>query len=60
MQETCNTTADFISHIRGEAQKVIVGQAEVMEGSQMSMLSVVARRARRSASRSDYMFGHPA
>lgn len=38
MQETINTTIDFISHVRGEAQKVIVGQAEVMDQCLLALL----------------------
>lgn len=40
MPETTNTTStlDFISHLRGEAQKVIVGQADVMDQCLLALL----------------------
>jgi MoxR-like ATPase len=38
MQEVTKTTPDFVSHIRGEAQKVIVGQAEVLDQCLLALL----------------------
>ena len=38
MQDLTRTTMDFVSHIRGEAQKVIVGQGEVMDQCLLALL----------------------